>query len=705
MISNNLFCFFFFFILDEAHNVEKVCEETASIRFASSDITNCINDISHVMKILDKDDELYGMVEDEEAERDFNVEDLAKLKEIMLKVEEVVDKVDQVFSRQGRTFPGSKLFELLREASIDENSFSVIRKLIDSIVMYLTQSSAGNLFGRKGAGLLKFMEVLETAFDNRPNGTFEGYVKQMEKSYRLHIELEQEPKKKDSGGSWVSAGQSKLHGSAKIINYWCFDPGFSMASLLQREVRSIILTSGTLAPLKPLISELAIQVDHRLENPHIIKPSQVLVKIVNAGPDKEPLIGTYDNRENIKYIRSMGNAIVGISRVVPNGLLIFFPSYPMMNKFVETWQTCGIYKTLYDIKPVFLEPRGKEEFQESIRNYYEMVTQKRGAIYMAVLRGKVSEGLDFNDHNARAVIICGIPFPPMLDPRVVLKKQYLDVNRNNVNQLQSGQEWYLLEAVRAVNQAIGRVIRHKDDYGAIFLCDRRFHSQKNQLSKWIQPHLMQQTSNELNYGQIIGETARFFRNAKETMPEPALRQMTDDTENSTNKNNVDTKILSHDFIKQQIKLENSNEMYISLGGKQNTGVEFSKYVADMKMKIKTESEGFMGSLDRDVSGINFNISTNTPSTSSLSSSAFFKTLRAADCSHELENASKRRKLKMIPNANQIFPMHEVKQEEVVDVKPYKATLDRLKESKPTVTKYEYERQVPVERRDFITIVR
>lgn len=37
----------------------------------------------------------------------------------------------------------------------------------------------------------------------------------------------------------------------------------------------------------------------------------------------------------------------------------------------------------------------------------------------------------------------------------------------------SGQEWYRQQAFRAVNQAIGRVIRHKEDFGAIFLCDQR----------------------------------------------------------------------------------------------------------------------------------------------------------------------------------------------------------------------------------------
>jgi len=37
----------------------------------------------------------------------------------------------------------------------------------------------------------------------------------------------------------------------------------------------------------------------------------------------------------------------------------------------------------------------------------------------------------------------------------------------------SGNEWYKQQASRAVNQAIGRVIRHKEDFGAIILCDTR----------------------------------------------------------------------------------------------------------------------------------------------------------------------------------------------------------------------------------------
>lgn len=48
-----------------------------------------------------------------------------------------------------------------------------------------------------------------------------------------------------------------------------------------------------------------------------------------------------------------------------------------------------------------------------------------------------------------------------------------------------GQKWYRLQASRTVNQAIGRVIRHIKDYGAIFLCDERFGTSTVEISKWM----------------------------------------------------------------------------------------------------------------------------------------------------------------------------------------------------------------------------
>ena len=45
--------------------------------------------------------------------------------------------------------------------------------------------------------------------------------------------------------------------------------------------------------------------------------------------------------------------------------------------------------------------------------------------------------------------------------------------------------------MRAVNQALGRVIRHRNDYGAVLLADARFGGMRNMLSTWIKPHIRQ----------------------------------------------------------------------------------------------------------------------------------------------------------------------------------------------------------------------
>lgn len=73
----------------------------------------------------------------------------------------------------------------------------------------------------------------------------------------------------------------------------------------------------------------------------------------------------------------------------------------------------------------------------------------------------------------------------------------------------TGQQWYQLEASRAVNQAIGRIIRHKDDYGAIIFCDCRFDSAqfKGQLSAWIRPHIKKFS----NFGMMVKEIKEFYR--------------------------------------------------------------------------------------------------------------------------------------------------------------------------------------------------
>lgn len=140
-------------------------------------------------------------------------------------------------------------------------------------------------------------------------------------------------------------------------------------------------------------------------------------------------------RDNPKYISSLGSTILNVARLVPDGLLVFFPSYPMLNQCVNSWQASGLWSDISRHKPIFIEPRSKEDFTNTMEQFYQAIKESKGACFMAVCRGKVSEGLDFADRNGRAVIITGLPFPPLKDPKVILKKKYLEDNRTKENEV------------------------------------------------------------------------------------------------------------------------------------------------------------------------------------------------------------------------------------------------------------------------------
>jgi Rad3-related DNA helicase len=114
-------------------------------------------------------------------------------------------------------------------------------------------------------------------------------------------------------------------------------------------------------------------------------------------------------------IDDLATTIAKISTRVPGGILIFFPSYKVMNDIYERWTKSGGLHKIQMIKKVLKEPSNAAEYQIIIDRYYSSIYEdedgKGGAILMGVCRGRISEGLDFSDNAARMVIIIGIPFP------------------------------------------------------------------------------------------------------------------------------------------------------------------------------------------------------------------------------------------------------------------------------------------------------
>jgi hypothetical protein len=102
----------------------------------------------------------------------------------------------------------------------------------------------------------------------------------------------------------------------------------------------------------------------------------------------------------------------------------------------------------------------------------------------------MSEGIDFYDDQARTVIAFGIPYPPVNELEIRLKREYNDAHCAGLSETErgmNGKEWYDAQAFRAVFQATGRCIRHSRDYGAVILIDGRFGKHLAKFPRWMQP--------------------------------------------------------------------------------------------------------------------------------------------------------------------------------------------------------------------------
>ncbi|RUS72888.1 hypothetical protein EGW08_019348 [Elysia chlorotica] len=522
-------------IFDEAHNLEKICEESASFDLSSLDLATAIEETT---KLAEKIAEMstseveFSQVEDSAIIPEFTLEDIIRLKKTLLDMEENLDQVEVSETQFGRTLPGIFIFELFSKVNINWNTKNDLLDKLDKMSTFLSNDDGHSALNTKGAALAKFGDCLKIIFSQEPahGQLLFSHQQSLSQHFKVHIQAKRgDSKFKKNIDAWSTTSSAEK--KERILSYWCFSPGHTMKDLMAHGVKVIILTSGTLSPLDSFAKEMQIPFPVQLENPHVIEPGQVWLGTVCKGPDGATLNSDYKNRSTDEYKKSLGNTITNFARVVPNGLLVFFPSYPVMEACIESWKNSNQWTIISQYKPVIVEPKGKIAFTEAIDEFYTKMNDPtlNGAIFMAVCRGKVSEGLDFADANGRAVMITGLPFPPRFDPRIQLKMDFLQENRDKFKGL-DGNTWYRQQATRAVNQAIGRVIRHNRDYGAIILCDTRFSSaeSKKSLPLWVRD----QSKVYPNFGLAVRDVIKFFKEAEKNYPclEPKQQRPTGQSE-------------------------------------------------------------------------------------------------------------------------------------------------------------------------------
>lgn len=287
------------------------------------------------------------------------------------------------------------------------------------------------------------------------------------------------------------------------INLLCFDPSVAFSQIVGMNPHTIIMTSGTLSPLNAFSEGLEVQFPITLENPHIIDPSHLYVALASSGPTGKIMNFSFNARNDKDLRQELEICSKDLLKITPNGLLYFFPSFSFLDSYAPIFERAN--KCLPEIQPrgyykhLIIEPHNSHQLQFSLDHYKSNVED--GASFLAVCRGKVSEGLDFSDKAARCVCIIGIPFPNIKDFQVELHMKWLDSRKPG-----SGRVWFNESASRAINQAVGRAIRHKDDWAAIIFLDARLEGMTGMLSKWVRDFLKK----DLTWNDVTNQLSIFF---------------------------------------------------------------------------------------------------------------------------------------------------------------------------------------------------
>ena len=582
-------------ILDEAHNVEDTCREAASCDVHLSELQLAAEEFSRVALEEEEIGELTRRREQHvgpssavstNSSSPLPVSEHALLANVSNALARWLHGASDQdnprcplrphgFERWIAVWSGGENVERqLRDAGVDTDNLEAIERARNFCVKNANDSKTSNNLRVNGMALKTCEKVLTSAryalrgrkgnYENKKSQS--SNVNTSSDAYRLAVSK-----------SFDEVNSTRTH--QVTLSLWALNPALAFGDLTgpgQDSARSVVLTSGTLAPLESFASELGAPFPIRMEAPHCVDiATQVFAGAVSTGVMNSKLSGTFKTSVEFAYQDDLGASLEQWAREIPHGVLVFFPSYSLLDRVAQRWKATGAWKQIEQNtkKKLFQEPRGSgggdggggggrgrgrggkggrgsasssnsNSLDDLLSKYYRCVqtsvasaphahaaapaTQScRGAILLAVCRGKVSEGIDFADANARGVIVVGIPYPNLKDKQVELKRKFNDDGARKGTGVLTGDQWYQQQAFRALNQAVGRCLRHRTDHGAVLLVDERYmHGSGNtslvkNLPKWLRPALRKC----VDFDDSVAGLRKFF-SERATNPPPEAFELT-----------------------------------------------------------------------------------------------------------------------------------------------------------------------------------
>ncbi|MCJ1388968.1 ATP-dependent DNA helicase chl1 [Xylographa bjoerkii] len=308
------------------------------------------------------------------------------------------------------------------------------------------------------------------------------------------------------------------------LKYMLLDPTHHFKEIIE-EARAVILAGGTMSPMEDYTHHLLPHLSHeRIKTlccGHVIPVENLLALPIAKGPSGLDFDFTFEKRTTPGMIDALGVCILRLSQVIPDGLVVFFPSYAYLEQATSRWNAalgnqCSIWSDLAKNKAVFLENKDSIGVEDVLRDYSYAIEAGRGGLLLSVVGGKMSEGINFSDKLGRGVVVVGLPFPNINTAEWKAKLEYIEnatLSRggNAADGKMASRQFYENACMRAVNQSIGRAIRHQNDYSAIIMLDRRYNTLRIQekLPAWIQKSLSNKEDSK-PFSELLNKITSFF---------------------------------------------------------------------------------------------------------------------------------------------------------------------------------------------------
>ncbi|KAG6832015.1 hypothetical protein H0H92_006051 [Tricholoma furcatifolium] len=273
--------------------------------------------------------------------------------------------------------------------------------------------------------------------------------------------------------------------------------------------RSVILAGGTMSPMSDVVNQLFSYLPPEKFSTfscgHIIPAQNLQAVVVSKSPRGSDLEYKAGKQGDAEVYSAIGDDSV----------------FPIVQLLEHSEDGLGQKRTFFEPTETTDVDKVLQDYSAAIHANSSATVKTRGALLFAVIGAKLSEGLNFADDLARAVVIVGLPFPNLGSLELKERMQYvkrLEESRGTKRapgQKDAAAELYEnLYLLTHDALSLGRAIRHRGDWASLILLDRRYASTsiRNKLPKWIGTSI---TVTE-GFGQTVKSLGSFYRNKKQS---------------------------------------------------------------------------------------------------------------------------------------------------------------------------------------------